>query len=121
VQRLATGEPFTEVAKAISKGPGAGEGGDLGWMRRGTLQRALEEVVFNLKDGELSTLVRAGPGLHLFKVEERRQNGGRSFEQAKEEVRERLSMEQTQAYREQYLGELKRDAVIDVLLTQLKD
>jgi peptidyl-prolyl cis-trans isomerase SurA len=121
MQRVATGEPFAELAKAISKGPGAAEGGDLGWLRRGTMQRSLEEVVFALKDGQVSKLVRAGPGLHLFKVEERRQGGGRTFDQAKDEIRDRLSMEQTQAYREQYLGELKRDAVIDIRIAELKD
>jgi hypothetical protein len=30
-------------------------------------------------------------------------------------------MEQTQAYREQLLGELKRDAVIDYRIPELKD
>jgi peptidyl-prolyl cis-trans isomerase SurA len=121
LQRLAGGEPFAEVARAISKGPGAAEGGDLGWLRRGTMQRSLEEVVFALKDGQVSKLVRAGPGLHLFKVDERRVGGGRTFEQARDEIRDRLAMEQTQAYREQYLGELKRDAVIDVRIPELKD
>jgi peptidyl-prolyl cis-trans isomerase SurA len=120
-ERVAAGESFAEVAKAVSKGPGAAEGGDLGWLRRGTMQRSLEEVVFALKDGEITRLVRAGPGLHLFKVEERRTAGGRSFEQARDEIRDRLSMEQTQAYREQYLGELKRDAVIDLRIPELKE
>jgi peptidyl-prolyl cis-trans isomerase SurA len=119
-ERLAGGEPFAEVAKAVSQAPNAAEGGDLGWLRRGTMQRSLEDVVFALKDGEVSKLVRAGPGLHLLKVEERRTGGGRSFEQAKDEIRDRLSMEQTQAYREQYLGELRRDAVIDLRIPELK-
>ncbi len=121
LQLIAGGAPFPEVAKAVSKGPGAAEGGDLGWLRRGTMQRSLEEVVFALKDGQVSKLVRAGPGLHLFKVDERRNGGGKSFDQAKDEIRDRLSMEQTQAYREQYLGELKRDAVIDVRIDELKE
>ena len=115
------GRAVRRGGQAVSKGPGAGDGGDLGWLRRGTMQRSLEEVVFALKDGEVSRLVRAGPGLHLFKVEERRQGGGRSFDAAKDEIRDRLSMEQTQAYREQYLGELKRDAVIDYRIPELKE
>jgi peptidyl-prolyl cis-trans isomerase SurA len=120
-ERIAAGEPFAAVAKAFSKGPGASEGGDLGWLRRGTMQRSLEEVVFALKDGEMTKLVRAGPGLHLFKVEERRTAGGKTFEQARDEIRDRLSMEQTQAYREQLFGELRRDAVIDLRIPELKE
>ena len=53
-ERVAGGEPFADVAKTVSKGPGASDGGDLGWLRRGTMQRSLEEVVFALKDGEVS-------------------------------------------------------------------
>jgi peptidyl-prolyl cis-trans isomerase SurA len=121
LQRLATGESFAALAKSVSKGPGASDGGDLGWLRRGTMQRSLEELVFALKDGEVSKLVRAGPAIHLFKVEERRFGGGKSFDQAKEEVRDRLSMEQTQAYREQYLAELRRDAVLDIRVPELKE
>jgi peptidyl-prolyl cis-trans isomerase SurA len=120
-QRIESGEPFAEVARAVSRGPGAAEGGDLGWLRRGTMQRSLEEIVFVLKDGEMSKLVRAGPGLHLFKVDERRTGGGKTYDQAKDEIRDRISMEQTQAYREQYLGELKRDAVIDYRIPELKE
>jgi peptidyl-prolyl cis-trans isomerase SurA len=120
-RRVTGGEPFAEVAKELSKGPGATDGGDLGWLRRGTMQRSLEEVVLALKDGEVSPLVRAGPGLHLFKVEERRIGGGKSFEAAKEEIRDRMTLEQTQAYREQYLAELKRDAVLDIRIPELKD
>jgi peptidyl-prolyl cis-trans isomerase SurA len=121
LERLAAGESFAEVAKAVSKGPGAAEGGDLGWLRRGTMQRSLEEVVFALKDGQVSKLFRAGPGLHLFKVEERRSSGGRGVDDVKDEIRDRLTMDQTQAYREQFIGELKRDAVIDVKIPELKD
>jgi peptidyl-prolyl cis-trans isomerase SurA len=120
-ERIVAGAPFAEMAKAVSKGPGAADGGDLGWLRRGTMQRSLEEVVFALKDGEMTKVVRAGPGLHLFRVEERRTAGGKSFEQARDEIRDKLSMEQTQAYREQLLGELKRDAVIDFRIPELKE
>jgi peptidyl-prolyl cis-trans isomerase SurA len=120
LQRLAAGEDFGAVAKAVSQGPGAEEGGDLGWMKRGTLQKKLEDVIFALPDGQVSKPVRAGPGLHLFKVEERRLGGGRDLEKVKDEIRDRLAMEQSQTYRGQYLAELKRDAVIEVNLPELR-
>ena len=121
LQRLKTGEDFAALAREVSRGPGAEDGGDLGWLRRGTIQKALEEVAFPLKDGEVSRPVRLGPGLHLFKVLERRRGGGKTFEQAKEDIREILAQEQTASYREQYLAELRRDAVIELNLADLKD
>jgi peptidyl-prolyl cis-trans isomerase SurA len=121
VQRLAAGEDFAAVAKEVSRGPGAEDGGDLGWLRRGTIQKALEDVAFSLADGQVSSVLRAGPGLHLFKVEGRRRGGGRTFEEAKDEIRDVMAQEQAQGYRDQYVAELKRDAVIQVLLPELKE
>jgi peptidyl-prolyl cis-trans isomerase SurA len=121
LRRLAAGEDFGAVAREVSRGPGAEEGGDLGWMRRGTIQKRLEDVIFALADGQVSKPTRVGPGLHVFKVEARRLGGGRALEKVKEEIRDRLAMEQSQSYRTQYLAELKRDAVLEVNLPELKE
>jgi peptidyl-prolyl cis-trans isomerase SurA len=118
-ERLRKGEDFAKVAREVSKGPSATDGGDLGWLRRGTIQKQLEDAAFALQDGEISPLVRAGPGFHLVKVEERRTGGGRSFEDVAEEIRVRLYEEQVGKHREQYLEELKRDAHVDVKLPEL--
>jgi peptidyl-prolyl cis-trans isomerase SurA len=120
LQRLRTGEDFAKVAREVSKGPSAPDGGDLGWLRRGTIQKALEDAAFALKDGQISGLVRAGPGLHILKVEERRRGGERSFEDAKEEIRTRLLDEQVAQTRQQYLEELRRGAAIEVKIPELR-
>jgi peptidyl-prolyl cis-trans isomerase SurA len=120
LQRLRTGEDFAKVAREVSKGPSAPDGGDLGWLRRGTIQKALEDAAFALKDGQISGLVRAGPGLHILKVEGRRRGGERSFEDAKEEIRTRLLDEQVAQTRQQYLEELRRGAAIEVKIPELR-
>jgi len=120
-KRLVAGEDFAAVAKLAAKGTGPQLGGDLGWLKRGSIQKTLEEAFTGLVDGEVSQPVRVGAGLHLFKVLERRRAGGKSFEQAKDEIRDLLLQEQSTAYREQYLAELKRDAAIELRLPELKD
>jgi peptidyl-prolyl cis-trans isomerase SurA len=120
LQRLRTGEDFGAVAKAVSRGPSAEDGGELGWLKRGTIHRTLEDAAFALETGEISGLVEAGPGIHILKVEERRRGGGKSFEQAREEIRQRLGEEQAETYRQQYVAELRRDALIDVKLPELR-
>jgi len=117
LQRLKAGEDFAALVREVSKG----SDGDLGWLRRGQVQKQLEDAFVGLKDGEVSGLVRAGPGLHLFKVEERRSSGGKGYEQAKEDIREILTQEQTSSYRDQYLSELKRASVVEVKMADLRD
>lgn len=118
--RLRAGEDFAAVAEQVSQGPNAEDGGDLGWIPRGRLDPTLEKTIFGLKEGAISAPVRSGPGLHIFKAEARRKGNARSFEEAKAEIRNRLLDEQGEAYRQQYVAELRRDAVIDVLMPELK-
>ena len=118
--RLKAGEDFAKVARQVSKGPSAGDGGDLGWLRRGTVQKALEDVAFKLETGHVSGLVRAGPGLHVIKVEERRTGGGKKFEDVAEEIKARLYEEQVGTYRQQYIDELKRNALVEPKMPELK-
>ncbi|MCL1886673.1 MAG: SurA N-terminal domain-containing protein [Betaproteobacteria bacterium] len=57
---------FAELAKANSKDPGsAAKGGDLGFFTRGKMVKSFEEVVFALKKGELSDVVKTDFGYHI--------------------------------------------------------
>ncbi|HSN91893.1 MAG TPA: peptidylprolyl isomerase [Anaeromyxobacteraceae bacterium] len=119
LSRIRAGEKFEAVAREVSKGPSADEGGDLGWIRRGTIEKALEDAAFRLKEGEVSAVLRAGSGLHVLQAADRRMGGGRSFDAAKDEIRERLSMEQFASFRDQYVAELRRGAAIQIRMAEL--
>jgi peptidyl-prolyl cis-trans isomerase SurA len=120
LDRLRAGADFSKVAKEASRGPSAEAGGDLGWLRRGTIQKQLEDTAFALKDGQFSGLVRAGNGVHILRVDERRKMPGRSFADVKGTIRDRLIDEQAAKYREQYVAERRREARIEIRLPELK-
>ncbi len=119
--RLAKGEDFAKVAREVSKGPSAPDGGDLGWLRRGTLAPELDRAAFALQPGRISGLVKTRTGFHILKVDERRVGGGKTFDEVKEEIRDRLTNEQVDAFRSQYVAELRRDALIEVRIPELGD
>ncbi|MCX7750745.1 MAG: immunoglobulin domain-containing protein [Candidatus Bipolaricaulota bacterium] len=74
LKRLAAGEDFAELAKALSKDPGsAGQGGDLGWFGRGRMVAPFEEAAFALKVGETSGVVETQFGFHIIRVTDRRE------------------------------------------------
>ena len=70
--RARAGEDFAVLADTHSEGSAAGEGGDLGFFSRGVLEPALEEAAFELNPGEISDLVETSLGLHIVRVEEKR-------------------------------------------------
>jgi len=120
VARLQAGEDFAAVAREMSQGPTAREGGDLGWIRRGVVQREVEAAAFALEAGKVSPPVRTRQGIHVLRVDERRGGEPRPFEEAVEEVRGRISLERFGGYQEQFVADAKRDALIEVRLAELK-
>ena len=69
--RIKTGEDFAELAQKYSQDPGSAErGGDLGFFSRGTMVPEFELAAFNLKAGEISTIVQSAFGFHIIRVDE---------------------------------------------------
>lgn len=120
LERLKGGEDFAEVAKKVSKGPSAAEGGELGFVKRGTIQPELEKAAFALQPGQISGLVRTKAGFHILKAEERKSAGQQPLDEVKDAIRDRLASERVESQRVQYLAELRKEAVVEVRLPELK-
>ncbi|MDG5814258.1 peptidylprolyl isomerase [Chitinispirillales bacterium ANBcel5] len=76
--RLNAGEDFAELAKEYSEGPEASNGGELGFIARGTInERAFEDKAFSLSPGQISEPFKTRLGFHIIEVIERRERGVR--------------------------------------------
>jgi parvulin-like peptidyl-prolyl isomerase len=72
LQRLEDGEDFAALATEVSTDTLSAElGGDLGWIPKGKMDAAFDEVAFNLPVGEISDVVETPSGFHIILVEER--------------------------------------------------
>ena len=71
-KRIIGGEDFAAVAREYSEGAGRADGGDIGWVNKGTLIAGLEEVAFEkLSPGKISEPFRTSMGMHIVKLEAR--------------------------------------------------
>ncbi|HEY4575492.1 MAG TPA: peptidylprolyl isomerase [Thermoanaerobaculia bacterium] len=70
-RQIAAGIPFEEVSRRLSRGPRADGGGFQGELARGDLPPSFADLIFALKPGEVSPVVPAEYGFHLFQVTER--------------------------------------------------
>lgn len=69
---LKNGADFSELAKRNSDDSlSAIQGGDLGFAKRGSFVKEFEEVLFNLKPGEISEPVETQFGYHIIKLNEK--------------------------------------------------
>ncbi len=53
------------------------------WVERGQLHPKLEDVVFSLKTGEVSDVIKAGPRYYIAKVEEKREARQKGFSEVR--------------------------------------
>jgi peptidyl-prolyl cis-trans isomerase SurA len=90
-RRALAGEDFAKLAESYSEGAGASEGGDIGWITRGSLLQEIDELAFGkLAVGEVSQPVRTSAGIHLVKVETREAGKQIAFANVREKVREEV-------------------------------
>jgi peptidyl-prolyl cis-trans isomerase D len=86
-ERLKKGEDFAKVAKEVSSDAGSKEqGGDLGWISRGTLTGPFEDTLFAMKPGEVSAPVRTDDGFHIIRMDELRAGDLQPFEAVRDEL-----------------------------------
>ncbi len=72
-EMINNGEDFTKVAALHSEGPNAINGGDLGFIAKGTLSElAFEEKIFSFKPGETSDPFETRLGFHIVNIIDRK-------------------------------------------------
>ncbi|MEA2694324.1 MAG: peptidyl-prolyl cis-trans isomerase [Acidobacteriota bacterium] len=89
-RQIAAGTPFEEVARRLTQEEAGGFQGVLG---RADLPPAFADAIFNLKPGEVSRVMPAEYGFHLFQVVERLPAEVAPLDEVKDGIRIRLREE----------------------------
>jgi peptidyl-prolyl cis-trans isomerase SurA len=113
LDQIKKGAKFEDVAKKDSDGPSAAQGGDLGYFKRGTLAKELEDKTFAMKAGEVSDVTRTKQGFIVLKVTEHHESGIPPLAQIEPRIQDALYMQKLQPALREYLTKLRDDAFID--------
>ena len=114
LKQIRGGASFDDVAKKNSVGPSAGQGGDLGVFKRGTLAKELEDKTFAMKAGEVTDVIRTKQGYVILKVSEHQMAGIPAMKDVEPKIMDALYYEKLQPALRAYLTKLREEAYIDV-------
>ena len=106
------GESFGDLAKRFSNDASAPQGGDLGWLNPGETVPPFEKAMNALQLGEVSQPIQSQFGWHLILVEGRRTQD-MAEQYLRNQVRQRLFIQRSEAEFDSWLQRVRNQAYID--------
>lgn len=113
MKRLKEGCDFEGLAKEYSDAPGASEGGLMGYVKKGDLMPQIEDIVFNLKEGEITGIIQSPLGYHVFKVDEKRIRRMKELAEVRQDIEEFLYREKASQRLRGWIDSLAKSAYIE--------
>jgi peptidyl-prolyl cis-trans isomerase SurA len=114
LDQIHKGAKFEDVAQKASDGPSAAQGGDLGYFKRGTLAKELEDKTFAMQAGDVSEVIRTRQGFVILKVTEHQAAGVPELKDVEPKIQDALYMQKLEPALRAYLTKLREDSYIDI-------
>lgn len=87
IKDMAQNMEFSFLAKKYSDDPSTSRsGGDLGYVRKGTLKDPFDGVAFGLETGEASNIIETDKGYYVIAVQDKKAERVRTYEEVKDEI-----------------------------------
>jgi parvulin-like peptidyl-prolyl isomerase len=113
--RAQKGEKFNELARDNSDDvETAKNGGQIGPMSKGLMDKPIEDLVFAQKKGFVSDPIRRPNSFLILKVDDRFEAGQAPFEEVKGEIQDRISQVRMEPKVRVYLTTLREDAFLEI-------
>jgi peptidyl-prolyl cis-trans isomerase SurA len=112
LKRVKDGEDFGEIAKRLSDGSTAKQGGFLAVYKRGELAKELEDTVFAMKKNALTDIIETKQGYLVLQVLERYEEGEQPLSKVENEITEHLYEERMQPKLREYLKTLREQSYV---------
>jgi parvulin-like peptidyl-prolyl isomerase len=112
LEDIRKGIHFAEVARTYSESSDAENGGDLGFFARGTMPPEFDDVLFSLKLGEVSEVMKTPYGYQIFILTGQRTAHRISFEEAQQQITIKLRRQKRMVAIDLWMAELQKKAKI---------
>ncbi len=119
-KRLLAGEPFPRLAADLSDAPSKANGGLIGPLSRGDLAAPLQKRLTGMKVGDITEVISTPRGYQILKLETRTEEKVKSFDDARNEISEKVADEKRRGELQKYVEKLRAQAIIQWKNDELK-
>jgi len=110
--RVLAGEPFARLAAELSDATSKANGGLIGPVKSNELAPALQTMLEKIKVGEVSDIIRTQRGYQLLELESRTDVKVKTFDEARQDISDRIAEEKRRAETQKYIEKLRGAATI---------
>jgi len=115
-RRLAAGESFEAVSKALDEGPYGKSDGHMGAFKQGDLMELLDRPAFSVAVGGTSEPIRTPQGFMFLHVFSRKAAEAKGFEEVRDQLMEEVYGGRIEQETEQWFEAARRKAAVQILL-----
>ncbi len=112
--RIRAGENLAALAREYSVGPEAENGGEVGWIAKGTLDETLDKTLFSMVPGDVSPVTKGASGYHIFEVISYRPGGFQEFSEVIGDIEQALSQQRRASFCRGWLQNLHGDIRVKI-------
>ena len=117
MNQVVHGANLAALAKKSSHGFLASEGGQQAWTSKGALVlKEIDEAIFTLPVGSLSSVIETRDGFHVIRVIERVDAGHTSFLDAQVDIKQKIIGAKRKKAYDEYLAQLKAEIPVEYML-----
>jgi peptidyl-prolyl cis-trans isomerase SurA len=113
-KKALSGESFDLLAAKYSQGPGADQGGDIGFIERGVTIPELEKAAFSLLVDQVSPVIESSLGFHIIKVVEKRGAGLKPIAAVREEIKTKLEDVKLEKKYDEWISSVRKKSFIEI-------
>ena len=110
------GESFDLLIVKYSQGPAAAQGGDVGFIERGTIIPEVEAAAFRLPVGQVSDVIESSVGFHIIQVLDKQGAGLKPIATVREEIKTKIEDEKLEKKFDEWIASVRAKSHIEVKL-----
>jgi len=111
--RVTSGENFEKLAEEVSDSPSKANSGLIGPISLADVSPDLKKVLDTMKPGDISPVIKTGRGYQILKLETVTAARTLPFDQAREQISDKVFAEKRKVEYTKYLDKLRNQAIIE--------
>ncbi|MBN1366065.1 MAG: peptidylprolyl isomerase [Syntrophaceae bacterium] len=115
-ERIMKGESFDLLIAKYSQGPVAAQGGDVGFIKKGTIIPEVEAVAFSLSLEQVSEVIESSLGFHIINVIDKKGAGLKPIALVREEIKAKIEDEKLDKKFKEWISSIRDKSHIEIKL-----